>query len=411
VVQADGQMKTGRDIAIAALLGAEEWGVATAALVVEGCIMMRKCHMNTCPVGVATQDPELRKRFKGNPDHVVTFFEYITEELREIMAELGYKTVDEMIGQVDALTMRKNIHHWKFKNLDLSGVLYKEPAEEGVGLFNTEKQDHGLANVLDWKLLEAAQPAILQQQKVKASFNIKNTDRTAGTIVSNEITKVYKAAGLPNGTIHYKFTGTAGQSFGAFNTKGLTLELEGDANDYFGKGLSGAQLIVYPDKKAGFVAENNIIIGNTAFYGATSGEAYIRGKAGERFAVRNSGATVVTEGVGDHGCEYMTGGTAVILGSTGRNFAAGMSGGIAFVYNVQGDFDVLCNKEMVDLDPVADEDISSLKQLIQNHFNYTDSAVAKFILADFDNQLKHFIKVFPRDYKKALQQAKKTAIV
>jgi glutamate synthase (NADPH/NADH) large chain len=411
VVQADGQMKTGRDIAIAALLGAEEWGVATAALVVEGCIMMRKCHMNTCPVGVATQDPELRKRFKGNPDHVVTFFEYITEELREIMAELGYKTVDEMIGQVDALTMRKNIHHWKFKNLDLSGVLYKEPAEEGVGLFNTEKQDHGLANVLDWKLLEAAQPAILQQQKVKASFNIKNTDRTAGTIVSNEITKVYKAAGLPNGTIHYKFTGTAGQSFGAFNTKGLTLELEGDANDYFGKGLSGAQLIVYPDKKAGFVAENNIIIGNTAFYGATSGEAYIRGKAGERFAVRNSGATVVTEGVGDHGCEYMTGGTAVILGSTGRNFAAGMSGGIAFVYNVQGDFDVLCNKEMVDLDPVADEDISSLKQLIQNHFNYTDSAVAKFILADFDNQLKHFIKVFPRDYKKALQQAKKTAKV
>ena len=411
VVQADGQMKTGRDIAIAALLGAEEWGVATAALVVEGCIMMRKCHMNTCPVGVATQDPELRKRFKGNPDHVVTFFEYITEELREIMAELGYRTVNEMIGQVDALTMRKNIHHWKFKNLDLSGVLYKEPAEEGVGLFNTEKQDHGLANVLDWKLLEAAQPAIQQQQKVKASFDIKNTDRTAGTIVSNEITKVYKGAGLPDGTIHYKFTGTAGQSFGAFNTKGLTLELEGDANDYFGKGLSGAQLIVYPDKKAGFIAENNIIIGNTAFYGATSGEAYIRGKAGERFAVRNSGATVVTEGVGDHGCEYMTGGTTVILGETGRNFAAGMSGGIAFVYNVKGDFDELCNKEMVDLDPVADQDITLLNQLIQNHYNYTESAVAKFILADFDNQLKHFIKVFPRDYKKVLLSKTTTAAV
>jgi glutamate synthase (NADPH/NADH) large chain len=411
VVQADGQMKTGRDIAIAALLGAEEWGVATAALVVEGCIMMRKCHMNTCPVGVATQDPELRKRFKGNPDHVVTFFEYITEELREIMAELGYRTVNEMIGQVDALTMRKNIHHWKFKNLDLSGVLYKEPAEEGVGLFNTEKQDHGLANVLDWKLLEAAQPAIQQQQKVKASFDIKNTDRTAGTIVSNEITKVYKGAGLPDGTIHYKFTGTAGQSFGAFNTKGLTLELEGDANDYFGKGLSGAQLIVYPDKKAGFIAENNIIIGNTAFYGATSGEAYIRGKAGERFAVRNSGATVVTEGVGDHGCEYMTGGTTVILGETGRNFAAGMSGGIAFVYNVKGDFDELCNKEMVDLDPVADQDITLLNQLIQNHYNYTESAVAKFILADFENQLKHFIKVFPRDYKKVLLSKTTTAAV
>ena len=303
-------MKTGRDIAIAALLGAEEWGVATAALVVEGCIMMRKCHMNTCPVGVATQDPELRKRFKGNPDHVVTFFEFITQELREIMAELGYRTVDEMIGQVDALTIRKNINHWKFKNLDLSGVLYKEPAEDGVGLYQTETQDHGLSNVLDWKLLEAAQPAIQQQEKVKASFDIKNTDRTVGTIVSNEITKVHKGNGLPDGTIHFKFNGTAGQSFGAFNTKGLTLELEGDANDYFGKGLSGAQLIVYPDKKAGFVAEENIIIGNTAFYGATSGHAYIRGKAGERFAVRNSGATVVTEGVGDHGCEYMTGGTA-----------------------------------------------------------------------------------------------------
>jgi glutamate synthase (NADPH/NADH) large chain len=409
VVQADGQMKTGRDIAIAALLGAEEWGVATAALVVEGCIMMRKCHMNTCPVGVATQDPELRKRFKGNPDHVVTFFEFITEELREIMAELGYRTVDEMVGQVDALTMRKNVNHWKFKNLDLSGVLYKAPAEEGVGLFHTETQDHGLANVLDWKLLEAAKPALEKQEKVKASFDIKNTDRTVGTIVSNEISKLYKSAGLPTDTIHFKFTGTAGQSFGAFNTKGVTLELEGDANDYFGKGLSGASLIVYPDKQAKFIAENNIIIGNTAFYGATSGEAYIRGKAGERFAVRNSGATVVTEGVGDHGCEYMTGGTAVILGNTGRNFAAGMSGGIAYVYNTKGDFNEMCNMEMVDLDPVGEEDEIALKQLIQNHFNYTESAVAKFILADFDNQLKHFIKVFPRDYKKALLSRKKTA--
>ena len=411
VVQADGQMKTGRDIAIAALLGAEEWGVATAALVVEGCIMMRKCHMNTCPVGVATQDPELRKRFKGNPDHVVTFFEFITQELREIMAELGYRTVDEMIGQVDALTMRKNVQHWKFKNLDLSGVLYKEPADDSVGLYQTETQDHGLANVLDWKLLEAAQPAIQKQQKVQAHFELKNTDRTVGTIVSNEITKVHKGAGLPDGTIHFKFKGTAGQSFGAFNTKGVTLELEGDANDYFGKGLSGAQLIVYPDKKAGFIAEDNIIIGNTAFYGATSGEAYIRGKAGERFAVRNSGATVITEGVGDHGCEYMTGGTALILGPTGRNFAAGMSGGIAYIYNVKGDFDELCNKEMVDLDPVMDQDISSLKQLIQNHFDKTESAVAKFILADFDNQLKHFIKVFPRDYKKVLLSKQQTATV
>jgi glutamate synthase (NADPH/NADH) large chain len=317
--------------------------------------------------------------------------------------------VDEMVGQVDAFTMRKNVNHWRFKNLDLSGVLYKAPAEEGVGLFHTETQDHGLANVLDWKLLEAAKPALEKQEKVKASFDIKNTDRTVGTIVSNEISKLYKSAGLPTDTIHFKFTGTAGQSFGAFNTKGVTLELEGDANDYFGKGLSGASLIVYPDKQAKFIAENNIIIGNTAFYGATSGEAYIRGKAGERFAVRNSGATVVTEGVGDHGCEYMTGGTAVILGNTGRNFAAGMSGGIAYVYNTKGDFNEMCNMEMVDLDPVGEEDEIALKQLIQNHFNYTESAVAKFILADFDNQLKHFIKVFPRDYKKALLSRKKTA--
>ena len=410
VVQADGQMKTARDIAIATLLGAEEWGVATAALIVEGCIMMRKCHMNTCPVGVATQDPELRKRFKGDPDHVVRFFEFITQELREIMAELGYRTINEMVGQVDALTMRKNINHWKYKNLDLSDVLYKEPAEDGVSLYQTEVQDHLMSDVLDWKLLAAAKPAIDQQTKVSASFPIKNTDRTTGTIVSNEITKVYKATGLPEDTIHFKFQGTAGQSFGAFNTKGVTLELEGDANDYFGKGLSGAQLIVYPDKKATFVPEENIIIGNVALYGATSGAAFIRGKAGERFAVRNSGAKVVVEGVGDHGCEYMTGGTAVILGATGRNFAAGMSGGIAYIYNVQNNFEAMCNMEMVDLDPVAGDDIPVLQDLIQQHYNKTGSSVAKFILADFENQLKQFIKVFPRDYKKALQLQKQKAV-
>jgi glutamate synthase (NADPH/NADH) large chain len=411
VVQADGQMKTARDIAIATLLGAEEWGVATAALIVEGCIMMRKCHMNTCPVGVATQDPELRKRFKGDPDHVVRFFEFITQELREIMAELGFRTINEMVGQVDALTMRENINHWKYKNLDLSDVLYKEPAEDGVSLYQTEVQDHLMSDVLDWKLLAVAQPAIDQQTKVSASFPIKNTDRTTGTIVSNEITKVYKANGLPEDTIHFKFQGTAGQSFGAFNTKGVTLELEGDANDYFGKGLSGAQLIVYPDKKATFVPEDNIIIGNVALYGATSGVAFIRGKAGERFAVRNSGAKVVVEGVGDHGCEYMTGGTAVILGPTGRNFAAGMSGGIAYIYNVQNNFEAMCNMEMVDLDPVTADDIPVLQNLIQQHFDKTGSAVAKFILADFENQLKQFIKVFPRDYKKALQLQKQKAVV
>jgi glutamate synthase (NADPH/NADH) large chain len=362
--------------------------------------------MNTCPVGVATQDPELRARFKGNPDHVVKFFEFITEELREIMAELGFKTVNEMIGQVDALRMRDNIHHWKYKNLDLSAVLYKEPADDSVGLYQTELQDQGLSDVLDWKLLAAAKPAIESKQKVVSSFDIKNTDRTVGTIVSNEITKVHKAAGLPNDTIHFKFTGTAGQSFGAFNTQGVTLELEGDANDYFGKGLSGAQLIVYPDKKASFIAEENILIGNVAFYGATSGTAFIRGKAGERFAVRNSGASVVVEGIGDHGCEYMTGGLAVILGPTGRNFAAGMSGGIAFVYNVNNDFDSLCNKEMVDLDAVENEDIALLQNMLQAHYDKTGSSVAKFILADLDNQLKNFVKVFPRDYKKVLQTRK-----
>ncbi len=403
-VQADGQMKTGRDIAIAALLGAEEWGVATAALIVEGCIMMRKCHMNTCPVGVATQDPELRKRFHGDPDHVVNFFHFITEELREIMAELGYRTVNEMIGQVDSLEMRDDIMHWKYKTLDLSAILYKEPESLYTGLYKQEEQDHGISDVLDWQLLKAAETAIASQQRVTASFPIKNTDRTAGTILSNEITKIYKAAGLPEDTIHFNFTGTAGQSFGAFNTKGVTLELEGDANDYFGKGLSGAKLIVYPSKEASFIPEENSIIGNVAFYGATAGEAYIRGKAGERFAVRNSGANVVVEGVGDHGCEYMTGGTAIILGGIGRNFAAGMSGGIAYVYDVNGALDELCNKEMVDLDPVNQEDAVLLQDMIAKHYAYTGSSVAKFVLGDFENQQKNFVKVFPKDFKKALKE-------
>ncbi len=409
VLQADGQMKTGRDIAVAALLGAEEWGVATAALIVEGCIMMRKCHLNTCPVGVATQDPELRKRFTGNPEHVINFFRFIVQELREIMADLGYKTVNEMIGQVENLEIKENITHWKYSKLDLSPILYREPAAEYVGLYNTEEQDHGLADVIDWKLLATAQPALENQTKVSASFSIKNTDRTVGTILSNELTKIYKSAGLPNDTIHFKFNGTAGQSFGAFNNKGITLELEGDANDYFGKGLSGAKLIAYPSKKSAFTPEENIIIGNTAFYGATSGEAYIRGKAGERFAVRNSGASVVVEGVGDHGCEYMTGGRVVILGNTGRNFAAGMSGGIAYVYDVQAKFAANCNTEMVELDPVDHEDIHELKELLQKHYNHTGSSVAKFVLDDFDNQQKNFIKVFPSDYKKVLQQKKENA--
>lgn len=324
------------------------------------------------------------------------------------MADLGFRTVNEMIGQADNLEVRENISHWKYKNLDLSAILYREPASPYVSLYCTEKQDHGLADSLDWKLLEAAQPAILHQEKVNASFPIRNIDRTAGTILSNEITKKYKSAGLPDNTIHFNFTGTAGQSFGAFNTKGITLELEGDANDYFGKGLSGARLIIYPSKQAIYTPEDNSIIGNVAFYGATSGEAYIRGKAGERFGVRNSGANVVVESVGDHGCEYMTGGQVVILGDTGRNFAAGMSGGIAYVYDVKGKFHENCNREMVDLDACDVNDKNELFTMIQKHYEYTGSTVAKFILDDLDNQLKNFVKVFPTDYKKALAVRKQS---
>jgi len=403
-VQTDGQLKTGRDIAIATLLGAEEWGVATAALVVEGCILMRKCHLNTCPVGVATQDPELRKRFTGAADHVVNFIRFMTRELREIMAELGFRTINEMVGQVQTLGVRENITHWKYRKLDLSPILYQEPEARYTGLYKQEEQDHGLLGVLDWKLLEAAKPALEQQEKVRLAFPIRNTDRTVGTILSNEITKKYGARGLPEDTVHIKLTGTAGQSFGAFNTRGVTLELEGDANDYFGKGLSGAQLIVYPQKESTFVPEDNILIGNVAFYGATSGHAYIRGKAGERFCVRNSGADAVVEGVGDHGCEYMTGGTVVILGETGRNFAAGMSGGIAYIYDVKGNFSTLCNHEMVDLDPLDENDLDLLKDMLSRHFANTGSTVAGFVLNDIVHQAANFVKVFPKDYKKALSK-------
>ncbi|MFI5192810.1 MAG: glutamate synthase large subunit [Chitinophagales bacterium] len=406
VLQTDGQLKTGRDIAIATLLGAEEWGVATAALVVEGCIMMRKCHTNTCPVGVATQNPELRKRFTGNADHVVNLFKFLARELREIMAELGFRTINDMVGQVECLEVNDHVKHWKAKKLNLSPILFKEPASSSTGIYNMEEQDHGMSGILDWKLLKAAKPAMESGQKVSGSFRVKNTDRTIGTLLSNEISKIFKAKGLPQDSIHFKLTGTAGQSFGAFNTQGITLELEGDANDYFGKGLSGARLIVYPAADAGFVPEENFIIGNVAFYGATSGEAFIRGKAGERFAVRNSGANAVVEGIGDHGCEYMTGGRVVILGSTGRNFAAGMSGGIAYVYDVDGKFASLCNPEMIDLDPLDREDAIEMKAMIAKHYDYTSSHVARFVLDDFENQLRNFVKVFPKDYKKVLLEKK-----
>jgi glutamate synthase (NADPH/NADH) large chain len=325
------------------------------------------------------------------------------------MADLGYRTVNEMVGQVDSLQLRDNISHWKYKSLDLSPILYREPAADETGLYKQEEQDHGISEVIDWRLLKAAQPALEKKARVFQQFPVRNTDRAIGTILSNEISKRYGGPGLPEDTIHYKFVGSAGQSFGAFNTKGVTLELEGEANDYFGKGLSGAKLILYPSPEAGFKAEENIIAGNVAFYGATSGEAYIRGKAGERFCVRNSGATIVTEGVGDHGCEYMTGGKAVILGETGRNFGAGMSGGIAYVYDVNGSFAGRCNKEMIDLDPLDQDDAAELQDLITKHHAYTNSTVAKFILKDWENQLRHFVKVFPKEYKAVLKAGKAAA--
>ncbi|WP_207420556.1 glutamate synthase large subunit [Desertivirga brevis] len=406
VLQTDGQLKTGRDIAIATLLGAEEWGVATAALVAGGCIMMRKCHLNTCPVGVATQDPELRKLFSGKPDHIVNLFNFLAEELREIMADLGFRTINEMVGKAQFLKVRENNLHWKTRTLDLSAVLYPVTnPNKNQTLYNSESQDHGMSNILDWQLLEHAKQALESKTPVFGSFNVKNTDRTIGTVLSNEVTKIYKAAGLPDNTINYKFVGSAGQSFGAFATKGLSFELEGEGNDYVGKGLSGARLAVYPSADSSLVPEDNIIIGNVALYGATSGELFVRGQAGERFAVRNSGATAVVEGVGDHGCEYMTGGRALILGKTGRNFAAGMSGGIAWIYDADGTFAEHCNLEMVDLDPLTGEDEEQITALLRQHMQLTQSHLALFLLSNWNQESGKFIKVFPKEYKKVLQHA------
>ncbi|MFA6278283.1 MAG: glutamate synthase-related protein, partial [Pedobacter sp.] len=410
VVQTDGQLKTGRDIAIAALLGAEEWGVATAALVTSGCIMMRKCHLNTCPVGVATQDPELRKLFTGDADHVVNLFHFLAEELREIMAELGFRTVNEMIGQSQMLKTREIADgDWKLKYVNLAPILYKEP-DNGLPLYQTEFQDHGLESVLDHQLIEKAQPAILYNEPVFANFDVKNTDRAIGTMLSNEISKVHKGVGLPADTINFKCFGSAGQSFGAFAAKGLTLTLEGEGNDYVGKGLSGAKLVIYPFSDINYIPEQNIIIGNVALYGATSGELYVRGKAGERFAVRNSGATTVVEGVGDHGCEYMTGGEVLVIGDTGSNFAAGMSGGIAWIYDVSKTFANKCNPEMVDLDPLDVEDEERIQTLLKNHIRLTSSRVAEFILSDWENQSAHFVKVFPKEYKAVLLKRQQVKI-
>lgn len=406
VVQADGQMKTGRDLAIAALLGAEEWGVATAALVTTGCIMMRKCHLNTCPVGVATQNKDLRALFSGKPEHVVNLFTFLATELREIMAELGYRTVNEMVGQVDRLELRDNLKHWKHQSVDLSAILHKEYAAEGVGIYQTEEQDHGIDAILDLTLIDHAKGALEEGKEVNGTFSINNEDRSTGTMLSYEVSTRYKGQGLPEGTIHFKFLGSAGQSFGAFAAPGIKFELEGEANDYFGKGLSGGKLIVYPDAKAKFAPSQNIICGNVAFYGATSGEAYIRGQAGERFCVRNSGAKAVVEGIGDHGCEYMTGGVAVILGETGRNFAAGMSGGIAYVLDEKDTFKSRVNMGMILFDTMENEDFETLKTLIKNHFKYTGSDVAEKILKDWDSYSGKFVKVMPTDYKAVLEKRK-----
>lgn len=404
VVECDGQLKTGRDVAVACLLGAEEFGFATAPLVASGCVMMRACHLNTCPVGIATQDPELRKNFKGSPEHVINFMYFIAEELRQIMADLGFRTIDEMVGQSQKLDMNKAIDHYKAQGIDLSKILYKPRVDQSVKLYNTKKQDHQLEGVLDFDILSQAHPAVYRKEKMSLDFPITNINRTTGAILSNEISKIHGEKGLPEDTLHLNFKGAAGQSFGAFSTKGLTMTVSGNTNDYFGKGLSGAKLIVKVPQEATFKPEENVIIGNVAMYGAIGGQAYINGIAGERFMVRNSGAKAVVEGIGDHGCEYMTGGVAVILGKIGRNFAAGMSGGIAYIYNPDNELDTHdINMEMVEFEVLSESDLQELKEMISKHFEYTQSPLAERILSNWEENSKKFIKVMPTEYKKALE--------
>lgn len=406
-VETDGQMKTGRDVVIAALLGAEEFGFSTAPLVTLGCIMMRVCHMNTCPAGIATQDPHLRQSFVGEPEHAVHFMQFIAQEVRELMAELGFRSLNEMVGRTDILEAKQAVDHWKAKGIDLSKILYQPEVGAEVGRYCQIPQDHGLDKSLDVTvLLDLCKPAIENGEKVKATLPIKNINRVVGTILGNEITKRHWE-GLPEDTVHLHFQGSAGQSFGAFVPKGVTLELEGDANDYLGKGLSGGKIILYPPKGSTFVAEENIIAGNVALYGATAGEVYIRGMAGERFGVRNSGVNTVVEAVGDHGCEYMTGGKVVVLGTTGRNFAAGMSGGVAYILDEADDFAIRCNTQMVGLETLEDpEEIEDLRQMIQRHADYTGSEKAAKVLANWQTMLPKFVKVMPKDYKRVIQAFK-----
>ena len=403
-VQADGQMKTGRDVAIAALLGADEVGFSTAPLIAEGCVMMRVCHLNTCPVGVATQDPELRRRFKGTPDHVVNYFFFVAEELRQIMARLGVRTYDELVGRTDLLEMRRTITHWKARGIDLSSVLAKLDVPDGTPLSRTMPQPSPLVGALDYELIAHCQEAVDHRRPVTGSFSIRNVNRTVGGIFSHAITKVWGADGLPEGTVRLDFHGSAGQSFGAWLAPGIELTLLGDANDYAGKGLSGGVVCVRPDEAATFAPEENVIVGNTVLYGATAGRAFFRGLAGERFAVRNSGADAVVEGIGDHGCEYMTGGNVVVLGRTGRNFAAGMSGGVAYVLDVDGRFASRCNFELVGFDDKDAQDERTLFELITEHERRTGSTVAAQLLADWPAALGRFVKVMPHDYKRAMQE-------
>ena len=409
VLQTDGQLKTGRDVVIAAILGAEEFGFSTAPLITLGCIMMRKCHLNTCPVGIATQDPDLRKKFEGKPEHVINYLFMVAEEARQIMAGLGFRSINELIGRVDCLQVDNAIKHWKADGIDLTPILAPATSPHpDVGVYCQREQDHGLDKALDHQLLELAKPALERGEQVRFELPIVNTNRTVGTILSHHLSKKWGEHGLPDDTIQVKFTGSAGQSFGAFLAQGVTLELEGDANDYVGKGLSSGRLIVYPPRESTFSPSENILVGNVCLYGATGGEAYFCGQAAERFCVRNSGARAVIEGVGDHGCEYMTGGRIVILGPTGRNFAAGMSGGIAYVWAADRDaFRVSCNLGMVELqDLVATEDVIEVRELVAAHVKYTGSEVAQDVLDRWEHVQEQFVKVMPTDYERVLQEMK-----
>ncbi len=408
VVQTDGQLKTGRDVAVAILLGAEEFGCATAPLVASGCIMMRKCHLNTCPVGVATQDPVLRRKFAGKPEYVINFFTFVAEELREIMAEMGFRRVEEMVGRSDRLDVTDAVEHWKAMGLDFTRIFYRPQVPERVATHKVQEQDHGLEKALDHQLIADSRESLEKGTRISLSYPIRNSQRTVGTMLSSALAERHGNSGLPEDSIQVDFRGSAGQSFGAFLASGITFRLEGDANDYIGKGLSGGKLIVFPPTEATFKAEDNILVGNVVLYGATGGQAYFRGVAGERFAVRNSGARAVVEGVGDHGCEYMTGGVAVVLGETGRNFAAGMSGGVAFVLDESGHFSRNCNHSMVDLEPVVEPaDLETLAGMISRHRSYTGSAVAERVLRNWEALLPKFVKVMPVDYRRVLQELEK----